>query len=204
MRTLKAPPLSRKAPPLSRSVVAHHVTHSTHAVIGKEDSGGASNCEHSLSSRLSSLLALCVPAPRDTHKIPQRRRFKSRRPHQGTHTTHTQKLSELTVQFRMLAPLDPHTHIAPQRRRFKLRCSHQLTHTHNYMNDDGRRFKLRRSRQLAGASEYRPAFPHRENPMPPLRELRRLKRGLGAFGASVGNGMLPGPYLQCLPQFSHL
>jgi hypothetical protein len=69
-----------------QSVVSHHVTHATHAAIGKEDSGGISHCEHSLSSRLSSLRALCVPAPRDTHKIPQRRRFKSRRPHQGTHT----------------------------------------------------------------------------------------------------------------------
>ena len=69
-----------------RSVVSHHVTHATHAVIGKEDSGGVSHCERSLSSRLSSLPALCVPAPSDTHKIPQRRRFKSRRPHQPTHT----------------------------------------------------------------------------------------------------------------------
>jgi hypothetical protein len=52
-----------------QGVVSHHVTHATHAAIGKEDSGGISHCEHSLSSRLSSLLALCVLAPRDTHKI---------------------------------------------------------------------------------------------------------------------------------------
>jgi hypothetical protein len=50
-----------------QSVVSHHVTHATHAVIGKEDSGGISHCEHNLSSRLSSLRALCVPAPRDPH-----------------------------------------------------------------------------------------------------------------------------------------
>ena len=49
------------------SVVSHHVTHATHAAIGKEDSGGTSHCEHSLRSRLSSLRAFCVPAPRDTH-----------------------------------------------------------------------------------------------------------------------------------------
>jgi len=67
-----------------QSVVSHHVTHATHAAIGKEDSGGISHCEHNLSSRLSSLRALCVPAPRDTHKIPQRREFKLRRPHQAT------------------------------------------------------------------------------------------------------------------------
>jgi hypothetical protein len=67
-----------------QSVVSHHVTHATHAVIGKEDSEGISHCEHSPSSRLSSLRALCVPARRDTHKIPQRRRFKSRRQRQAT------------------------------------------------------------------------------------------------------------------------
>jgi hypothetical protein len=41
-------------------LVLHRVTHVTCAAIGKEDSGGISYCEHSLSSCLSSLLVLCV------------------------------------------------------------------------------------------------------------------------------------------------
>jgi len=88
------------------SVVSHHVTHATHAATGKEDSGGTSHCEHSLRSRLSSLRALCVPAPRDAHKIPQRRRFKSRRPHQGTHT-HFKLRCQSTVQIQAPAPAYP-------------------------------------------------------------------------------------------------
>jgi hypothetical protein len=40
--------------------VLHRVTYVTWAAICKEDSGGISYCEHSLSSCLSSLLVLCV------------------------------------------------------------------------------------------------------------------------------------------------
>ena len=77
------------------SVVSHHVTHVTHAAIRKEDSGDISHCEHSVSGQLSSLLALCVLAPRNTHKIPQGRRFKSGRPHQPT--THTSICDARTI-----------------------------------------------------------------------------------------------------------
>ena len=49
-----------------QSVVSHHVTHATHAAIGKEDSGDISHCEHSLSNRLSSLLASCVCPHQET------------------------------------------------------------------------------------------------------------------------------------------
>ena len=48
-------------------VVLHRVTHATCAAICKEDSGGISYCEHSLSSCLSSLLVLCECAPRYPH-----------------------------------------------------------------------------------------------------------------------------------------
>jgi hypothetical protein len=50
-----------------QSAVSHHVTHATHVAIGKEDSGGISYCEHSLSSRLSSLPASCVCPHQETH-----------------------------------------------------------------------------------------------------------------------------------------
>ncbi len=43
-----------------QSVILHRITHATRAAIGKEDSGGISHCEHSLSDRLSSVLVLCV------------------------------------------------------------------------------------------------------------------------------------------------
>ena len=120
MRALKAPPLSRKAPPLSRSVVSHHVTHATHAAIRKEDSGVISHCEHNLSSRLSSLRALCVPTPGNTHKIPQGRRFKSGRTH---HLTHTHKGSNSGARTSL------HTQ-SLLRLGFKLRCPYHAT-THN-------------------------------------------------------------------------
>jgi hypothetical protein len=32
-----------------QSVLSHHITHATHATIGKEDSGDISHCEHTLS-----------------------------------------------------------------------------------------------------------------------------------------------------------
>ena len=54
-------------------VVLHRVTHATCAAICKEDSGGISYCEHSLSSCLSSLLVLRECAPRYPHT---KRRFR--------------------------------------------------------------------------------------------------------------------------------
>jgi len=99
-----------------QSVVPHHVTHATQAAIRKEDSGGISHCEHSLSSRLSSLRTSCVPAPRDTYKISQRRRFKLRRPHQPTHTHTIKRTTRDGSNYDARTSL-PHTHY--QERRFK-------------------------------------------------------------------------------------
>jgi hypothetical protein len=118
-----------------QSVVSHHVTHATHAVIGKEDSGGTSHSEHSLSSRLSSLPALCVPAPRDTHKIPQRWRFKPRRPRQGIHT-HNKQRRQPTVQIQAPTPAYPHTQITNPVTTVQITTLAPRDHTHTEIKLD--------------------------------------------------------------------
>jgi hypothetical protein len=84
----------------------------------------------------SSVVQITTPAPADPHTHKITHPAGSNPDARTSLPTHTQKLSELTVQFTMLAPRY-HTHKKPERRRTVVQFFSHQGYTHNYLSDDG-------------------------------------------------------------------